>query len=68
MKRDFCIGSEWLYYKLYTGVKTADLILLEKLYSVILELKEKNLIIKWFFIRYKDTDEHLRIRFLLKAK
>jgi hypothetical protein len=50
MKRDFCIGSEWLYYKLYTGVKTADLILLEKLYSVILELKEKNLIIKWFFI------------------
>jgi thiopeptide-type bacteriocin biosynthesis protein len=65
MKRDFCIGSEWLYYKLYTGVKTADLILLEKLYPVILELKEKNLIIKWFFIRYKDTDEHLRIRFLL---
>jgi thiopeptide-type bacteriocin biosynthesis protein len=56
MKRDFCIGSEWLYYKLYT-VKTADLILLEKLYSI-LELKEKNLIIKWFFIRYKDTDEH----------
>jgi hypothetical protein len=42
MKRDFCIGSEWLYYKLYTGVKTADLILLEKLYSVILELKEKS--------------------------
>ena len=65
MKRDFCIGSEWLYYKLYTGVKTADLILLEKLYPVILELKEKNLIIKWFFIRYKDADEHLRIRFLL---
>jgi thiopeptide-type bacteriocin biosynthesis protein len=65
MKREFCIGSEWLYYKIYTGVKTADLILAEKLYPVILELNEKNLILKWFFIRYRDTDEHFRIRFLL---
>ena len=39
MKRDFCIGSEWLYYKIYTGVKTADLILMEKLYPLILDLK-----------------------------
>jgi len=65
MKRDFCIGSEWLYYKIYTGVTTADHILLEKLYPKILELNEKKLILKWFFIRYKDTDDHLRIRFLL---
>lgn len=65
MKRDFCIGSEWLYYKIYTGVTTADHILLEKLYPIILELNEKKLILKWFFIRYKDTDDHLRIRFLL---
>lgn len=65
MKRDFCIGSEWLYFKIYTGVKTADLILLEKINPVILELTEKNLILKWFFIRYKDTDEHFRLRFLL---
>jgi thiopeptide-type bacteriocin biosynthesis protein len=63
MKRDFCIGSEWLYYKIYTGVKTADLILLEKLYPVILDLKEEKIIHKWFFIRYKDADEHIRIRF-----
>ena len=66
MKRDFCIGSEWLYYKIYTGVKTADLVLLEKLYPVILDLIEKRIIDKWFFIRYKDPDEHLRIRFHCK--
>lgn len=65
MKRDFCIGSKWLYFKIYTGVKTADIILLEKLYPVILKLKEEQQILKWFFIRYKDTDDHLRIRFLL---
>jgi thiopeptide-type bacteriocin biosynthesis protein len=63
MKRDFCIGSEWLYYKIYTGVKTADIVLLEKLYPIIQELKAENKIQKWFFIRYKDPDEHIRIRF-----
>ena len=62
-KRSFCLGSEWLYYKIYTGVKTADIILLEKLYPIISNLKEDGTINKWFFIRYKDTDEHLRIRF-----
>lgn len=63
MKRDFCIGSEWLYYKIYTGVKIADVILLEKLYPIISSLKEKSIIDKWFFIRYNDSDDHIRIRF-----
>lgn len=63
MKREFCIGSEWLYYKIYTGVKTADIVLIEKLYPIIQELKAENRIQKWFFIRYKDSDEHIRIRF-----
>ncbi|MCV9930455.1 thiopeptide-type bacteriocin biosynthesis protein [Flavobacterium sp. LS1R49] len=67
MKRDFCLGSEWLYYKIYTGVKTADTVLVEKLYPIISLLKEKNLIGKWFFIRYKDPDEHLRIRFHINS-
>jgi thiopeptide-type bacteriocin biosynthesis protein len=66
MKRDFCLGSEWLYYKIYTGVKTADLILLEKLHPIILDLKAKNSISKWFFIRYKDPEDHIRIRFCLE--
>lgn len=63
MKRDFCVGSEWLYYKIYTGVQITDSILVEKLQSIIQELLKKKTIEKWFFIRYKDTDEHLRIRF-----
>ena len=66
MKRYFCIGSEWLYYKIYTGVKTADLVLLEKLYPVILALQEEEVIHKWFFIRYKDDGDHIRIRFYCK--
>ncbi|KFF06331.1 thiopeptide-type bacteriocin biosynthesis protein [Flavobacterium reichenbachii] len=68
MQRNFCLGSEWLYYKIYTGVKTTDLILLEKLYPIIFHLKKRKIIQKWFFIRYKDTDTHFRIRFLLENK
>ena len=66
MQRDFCLGSEWLYYKIYTGVKTSDYILLKKLNPVISDLEKKKIIQKWFFIRYKDTEEHIRIRFLVK--
>jgi len=68
MQRIFCLGSEWLYYKIYTGVQTTDLVLLEKLYPVILQLKKKKIIQKWFFIRYKDTDTHFRIRFLVENR
>lgn len=68
MQRNFCLGSEWLYYKIYTGAKTTDLILLEKLYPAILKLKKKKIIQKWFFIRYQDNDTHFRIRFLLESK
>lgn len=66
MQRNFCLGSKWLYYKIYTGVKTTDLILLEKLQPIIFKLKKREIIQQWFFIRYKDSDEHFRIRFLIQ--
>ncbi|AQW90784.1 TPA: thiopeptide-type bacteriocin biosynthesis protein [Elizabethkingia anophelis] len=58
-------GSEWLYFKIYTGIKTADIILEEVIPSVLSYFQENNLILKWFFIRYSDPKPHLRIRFLL---
>jgi thiopeptide-type bacteriocin biosynthesis protein len=65
MQRAFNLGSKWLYYKIYCGVKTADIILLEQLKEKIHVLKEKKIIEKWFFIRYNDPDSHIRLRFLL---
>lgn len=63
--RKFAPGSEWLYIKLYTGMKTADIILEEALRPLVQELQSENLIKKWFFIRYTDPKPHLRIRFEL---
>ena len=65
MNRVFSLGSEWLYFKIYSGYKIADVILLEYLNEKIEELLTKNVIKKWFFIRYNDSDSHLRIRFQL---
>lgn len=58
-------GSEWLYYKIYTGAKTADVILTESILPLAKNLKEKEIIEKWFFIRYADPHHHIRVRFLL---
>lgn len=63
LKRSFAFGSEWTYVKLYCGPKWADKILTETLLPVIEKLQEDGLIKKWFFIRYNDPDNHLRIRF-----
>jgi thiopeptide-type bacteriocin biosynthesis protein len=65
MKRKFIPGSEWLYFKMYTGVKTADIILSESILPLTDWLLEKKYIKKWFFIRYNDPKPHLRVRFEL---
>jgi thiopeptide-type bacteriocin biosynthesis protein len=65
MQREFQIGSKWVYYKIYCGVKIADTILLEYLKETIALLKDEKQIEKWFFIRYNDPESHIRLRFLL---
>ena len=65
VKRNFITGDEWLYYKIYTGHKTSEKILTEIIKPVTIELLNKKIIDKWFFIRYSDPKFHLRIRFHL---
>lgn len=60
--QNFSIGSEWLYYKIYCGVKTADIILTEKLLNSINLFLNEKMIDKWFFIRYADPEPHIRLR------
>lgn len=68
IKKSFDIGDEWLYYKIYTGYKTSDLILIELIKPLVESLKLKKIISKWFFIRYADPEYHLRLRFNFKKK
>jgi len=63
--RRFAPGSEWLYLKIYTGIKTADIILEEVIKPLTEHLERENYISKWFFIRYNDPKSHIRVRFEL---
>lgn len=65
MKRQFIPGSEWLYLKIYTGIKTSDIILEEAVQPLAEYFQQNNLISAWFFIRYNDPKPHLRLRFRL---
>lgn len=66
MKTKIIPGCEWLFLKIYTGVKTADFILEEAILPLIETFQENDFISKWFFIRYNDPKPHLRLRFRLK--
>ncbi|WP_257310418.1 lantibiotic dehydratase [Geothrix fuzhouensis] len=55
-------GSEWLYLKLYCGPTSADRLLVEL--DPLLRLTHvQGLWDRWHFIRYRDPEPHLRLRF-----
>lgn len=68
VKRTFYPGDEWLYIKIYAGIKTVDKILTDAVYSIFKNAIKEKIATECFFIRYSDPDFHLRIRFLIKDK
>lgn len=56
-------GSEWLFAKIYTGTDTADALLIDALGPLARALGEGRVVDRWFFVRYRDPDWHLRVRF-----
>ena len=65
LKREFLPGSEWLYIKFFLSENSVQPILLQ-LYQLLEGLSvtttEPRLINKWFFIRYKEGGNHIRVR------
>src|SRR5262249_15292238 len=61
--RRFPPGSEWLYAKVYTGPTTADRLLIEGIRPAVDAVLNSGVADDWFFIRYADPENHLRIRF-----
>ncbi|RAJ29627.1 lantibiotic dehydratase [Pedobacter cryoconitis] len=57
-------GEEWLYFEIYCHSTKSNAILLE-INKQFIHPSEKK-IKKWFFIRYNDPADHIRLRFQLK--
>lgn len=61
-KRQFFPGDEWLYVKLYCGLKTADHVIGNELIQLSKKLYHEDLIDQWFYVRHTDPEPHIRFR------
>ncbi|MGM1431261.1 lantibiotic dehydratase [Sphingobacterium lactis] len=68
VNRKFSPGTEWLYFKMYCGSKISENILKGPILDFIERNLNKNGFERFFFIRYKDTEPHIRIRFYNSKK
>lgn len=66
-RRTFIPGSEWLYFKLYTGHKSADRLLTDVIRPMVSQLLGDGHIADFFFIRYSDPKPHVRLRLRISA-
>lgn len=63
VRRNFSLYSEWSYFKIYCGTKTAERVLKETILPFAEAGLESKLFEHFFFIRYRDEASHFRIRF-----
>ncbi len=57
------IGSDWLYVKLYCPTARQDEFVVGTLTAFCEGMRSSGLVQTWFFIRYKDPESHIRLRF-----
>lgn len=68
IQRQVAPGSECLYAKIYCGAAAADRLLAERLRPLVDEALADGVIDGWFFLRYADPENHLRLRFFGSPK
>jgi thiopeptide-type bacteriocin biosynthesis protein len=62
-RRRFEPGSEWLYANLYGPEGAADRVLVDHVGPLARRLRDGGLVDRWFFIRYADPGQHVRVRY-----
>lgn len=61
-KRFMSYEDGWLFFKVYGSENFLHQLLTAKLIPFVTRLEKQGLLQKWFFIRYKDPDTHIRLR------
>lgn len=62
------IGGEWLYLKLYHNTNRTNEFICEHINGFSKNLEENGYIKKHFFIRYKDKENHIRLRYEVNSE
>jgi thiopeptide-type bacteriocin biosynthesis protein len=55
-------GSEWIYFKLYVERDDQDRVLVQELEPLLASLSLSGAITSWFYVRYADPADHIRLR------
>jgi len=61
VQQDYILGSKWLYLKIYCSPAIANDLLAKKLLPLLSQFDATELL-SWFFIRYRDSGYHIRLR------
>lgn len=61
-KRLIPLGKEWIYFKLYVNKKRTDELIADYVVPFFNDLVAKKYIEEYFFIRYADPKDHIRLR------
>ncbi|HET6896687.1 MAG TPA: lantibiotic dehydratase [Candidatus Baltobacteraceae bacterium] len=56
------LGAEWTCFKIYCGSARADILLQSTIPQLLHALRAKYVIASFFFVRYADPRQHLRLR------
>ena len=62
----YLLGDRWIYFKIYLSNIETDRLLIDQVLPLTENLSNNNMIQLWFFIRYFDSNNHIRLRFLLR--
>lgn len=62
IQHTFLPGSQWLYLKLYGSPRSLDLFLTKLVAERLERWRQDGSIKRWFFLRYSDPEQHLRLR------
>ncbi|AZQ63750.1 hypothetical protein EI427_16415 [Flammeovirga pectinis] len=62
IQRDYSPGDKWLYYKIYCNMISFDEVLIDIISPLLTSFIKKGYIKSFFFIKYYDTDYHIRLR------
>ncbi|MEV1053886.1 lantibiotic dehydratase [Streptomyces sp. NPDC049887] len=54
-------GEDWLFVKMYAEPAAHDMLLTDRLPALLADVEAET--DRWFFLRYRDPDPHLRLRF-----
>lgn len=65
VQRDYILGSQWVYLKIYCHPRSVNQLLVRKVLPRLRVLGKQRLL-SWFFIRYVDAGHHIRLRLRIK--